>query len=498
MNELLRMEGIEKSFPGVKALSGVNLQIVEGELHALIGENGAGKSTLMKILAGVHSKDEGKIFIKGKEIEELTPDLAQKMGVGIIYQEFNLFSDLSVAENIFIRREPKNPTFKFVIDDRKLNKMAQEVLDRLDLKINPSTLVKKLSVAEQQMVEIAKALSMNTEILVMDEPTAALTNSEIIELFKVIKDLKNQGVGIVYISHRLEELEEICDRVTILRDGQYIKTMDYKGLSMEDLVSLMVGRSMEDKFPHRKERNIDKQNIMLEVKKMKRANVLNVKDFKLYSGEILGLYGLMGSGRTEFARALFGVDKVEEMDVEMIGKKYQVKSTSEAIKLGLGYLTEDRKKDGLALSQSVEYNVNLPNLKIISSLGVIDDKKASNAATKYVKELSIKTPSINQLTTNLSGGNQQKICIAKWLNRHSKIIIFDEPTRGIDVGAKYEVYELMIKLADMGIGVIMISSELPEIIGISDRVMVMREGEFSGEIFKKDFTEEMILSYAVS
>lgn len=497
MPELLRMEGIEKTFPGVKALSGVNLVLESGELHALIGENGAGKSTLMKILAGVYRKDAGEIFVNGSKIDLLDPDISLKLGISIIYQEFNLFSDLTVAENIFIRREPKNKSLKFVIDYKEQKKRTQEVLDALNLKIKPDQKVSDLSVAEQQMVEIAKALSMKSQILVMDEPTAALTESEITELFKVIKNLKASGVGIIYISHRLEELNEICDRVTILRDGKYIKTVNYKDVTMNGLISSMVGRSLDNKFPKKINLKIDTSKVLLKVNKIQRGKKLDVENLSLYKGEILGIYGLMGSGRTELARAIFGADRVDKFDVSIFGKEMKVKSPFDAIKYGLGYLTEDRKKDGLALELSVEYNINLPSLDKVTSHGVINEKKTNENTEKYINDLKIKTPSVHQVAKNLSGGNQQKIVIGKWLCKESKIIIFDEPTRGIDVGAKFEVYELMIKLAQQGIGVIMISSELPEVIGISDRVIIMREGKLSGELKGCDLTEEKILSYAI-
>jgi len=497
MPELLRMEGIEKTFPGVKALSGVNLVLESGELHALIGENGAGKSTLMKILAGVYRKDAGEIFVNGNKIDELDPDLSLKLGISIIYQEFNLFSDLTVAENIFIRREPKNKSLKFVIDYKQQKKKTQEVLDILNLKIKPDQKVSDLSVAEQQMVEIAKALSMKSQILVMDEPTAALTESEITELFKVIKGLKASGVGIIYISHRLEELNEICDRVTILRDGKYIKTVNFEDVTMNGLISSMVGRSLDNKFPKKHDLKIDTSKVLLKINKIQRGKKLDVENLSLYKGEILGIYGLMGSGRTELARAIFGADRVDKFDVNIFGQDMKVKSPFDAIKYGLGYLTEDRKKDGLALELSVEYNINLPSLDRTTSYGVINDKKTNENTTKYIKDLKIKTPSIHQIAKNLSGGNQQKVVIGKWLCKESKIIIFDEPTRGIDVGAKFEVYELMIRLAQQGIGVIMISSELPEVIGISDRVIIMREGKLSGELKGSDLTEEKILSYAI-
>lgn len=498
MDELLRMENIEKSFPGVKALSGVNLLLKKGELNALVGENGAGKSTLMKILAGVHQKDAGKVFIEGQEIQELNPDISLKLGVSIVYQEFNLFKDLTVAENLFIKREKMNKSFKFIIDDKSQRERAIELLDSLNLKINPDEKVSNLSVAEQQMVEIAKSLLVNCKILVMDEPTAALTESETENLFRVIEELKEKGVGIIYISHRLEELERICDTVTILRDGNFIKTCAYKDITMKDMIASMVGRDMSNKFPTAKYGASNKKEVILEIKKVKKGKKLDIENINLYKNEILGFYGLMGSGRTELARILFGADKAEIVEFKIEGKDIKVRSTHDAMSQGIAYLTEDRKKEGLALGQSVEYNINLSNLEKISKFKVVNDKKARENAESYIKGLRIKTPSMNQLAKNLSGGNQQKIIIGKWLSRNPKILIFDEPTRGIDVGAKYEVYELMQRLVEGGIGVIMISSELPEIIGVSDRVIIFREGSVAGELEKKDYSEENILSYAIS
>lgn len=496
MSELLRMKGIEKSFPGVKALSGVDLELNSGELLALVGENGAGKSTLMKVLAGVHQPDTGDIFIKGEHVGALSPEKSEGLGVSIMYQEFNLFNDLTVAENIYIRREPrKKPSF--VIDDKKLVEMSQKVLDRLELKIDPRQKVRNLSVAEQQMVEIAKALSMKTDILVMDEPTAALTESEIEALFKVIHDLKAQGVGIVYISHRLEELDHIADRVMVLRDGQYIMSKKYEDITTDEMIEAMVGRSLEEKFPAYEAKGFENPSKLLEVNSIKRGRELDVQGLDLYQGEILGVYGLMGAGRTELARCIFGADTTDVFDVNAFGKQIKVKSPVDAIEMGIGYLTEDRKKDGLALNQSVEYNISLPSLHQISKMGVVDDDASKKIAEQHRKDLLIKTPSVEQKAQNLSGGNQQKVVIAKWLQRKSKIIIFDEPTRGIDVGAKFEVYELMIKLAKEGVGVIMISSELPEVIGISDRVAVMKGGRLSGTLNREDLTQEKILSLAI-
>lgn len=498
MDELLRMENIEKSFPGVKALDNVNLILHKSELNALVGENGAGKSTLMKVLAGVYQKDKGKIFIEGQEIKDLNPDISLKLGVSIVYQEFNLFPDLTVAENIFIKREKMNKKIGFCIDDKAQKIIAQQLLTSLNLKINLNEKVANLSVAQQQMIEIAKSLLVNCKVLVMDEPTAALTESETDNLFRVIGDLKSKGVGIIYISHRLEELEKICDTVTILRDGKFIKSCPYKDLTMKNMIASMVGRDMKNKFPTAKYEISDKKKIILEIRKVKRGKKLDVKNVKLYNNEILGLYGLMGAGRTELARVLFGADKADIVEFKIEGKDIKVKSTHDAMNQGIAYLTEDRKKEGLALGLSVEYNINLSNLDNICKFAVVNDRTAKKMATSYIESLHIKTPGISQLVKNLSGGNQQKIIIAKWLSTNPKILIFDEPTRGIDVGAKYEVYELMQNLVEQGIGVMMISSELPEIIGMSDRVLIMREGSIAGELEKKDYSEENILSYAVS
>jgi ribose transport system ATP-binding protein len=492
------MENIKKSFPGVNALSGVNLVLRKGELNALVGENGAGKSTLMKVLAGVHQKDDGKIFIESNEIKHLNPDIALNLGISIVYQEFNLFSDLTVAENIFIKREKMSKNMKFVIDDKTQRARAVELLNSLNLKINPDEKVSNLSVAEQQMVEIAKSLLVNCKILVMDEPTAALTESETENLFRVMKELKGKGVGIIYISHRLEELEKICDTVTILRDGKFIRSCPYQDLTMKDMIASMVGRDMKNKFPAAKYEASNKEKAILEIKKIKRGKKLEVENVKLYKNEILGLYGLMGSGRTELARILFGADKADVVEFKIEGKDIKIKSTHDAMNQGIAYLTEDRKNEGLALGQSVEYNINLSNLDNLSKFQVVNDKQAKENAKSYIQSLRIKTPSMKQLVKNLSGGNQQKIIIAKWLSTNPKLLIFDEPTRGIDVGAKYEVYELMQKLVEDGIGVIMISSELPEIIGMSDRVLIMREGIITGELEKKNYSEENILSYAIS
>jgi ribose transport system ATP-binding protein len=493
--ELVEMKNIYKTFPGVKALTDVSFDVRKGELHAMLGENGAGKSTLMKVLTGVYTCDSGKIIFKGEEVSIKKPKDAQILGINIIHQEFSLFPDLSVAENIFIGREPRNKVFNFVIMGNELKKKTTEILKSLHLNIDPDTLVKNLSVAQQQMVEIARVLSMNSEVVVMDEPTAALTEKEVEELFRVIKELKSRGIGIVYISHRLEELKHIADRVTVMRDGRYIKTVDYDESLLEDLIASMVGRSLEEKFPPH--HSVARGKVILEVEHMVSKTIQNIKDFKLYEGEILGIYGLVGAGRTEFARALFGADETAAMSVKIHGENVKIKNPRDAIKNGIGYLTEDRKRDGLALGLSVADNMVLANIPKLCRMGVVNAKECREIAERYTADLKIKTPSLEQKAKFLSGGNQQKVILAKWLCRKSHVLIFDEPTRGIDVGAKFEVYELMNKLVASGVGVIMISSELPEVLGMSDRILVMRGGRITGEAMRDVATEENLLARAV-
>ncbi|MCP2240323.1 sugar ABC transporter ATP-binding protein [Thermoanaerobacterium thermosaccharolyticum] len=494
-NLVLKMENINKSFPGVHALKNVYFDLKKGEVHALLGENGAGKSTLMKILTGVYKKDSGTILLHGNEVDFSSPKEAQNMGIAIIFQEFNLLPHLNVAQNIFIGRESKNKKFPALIDERKLISDTQKILDSLNLNIKPTELVKNLSVAKQQMVEIAKALSMNAEILIMDEPTAALTESEIEELFKTIKHLKSQGVAIIYISHRMEELNAICDRVTVMRDGEYVKTINFKDTNIEELITLMVGRSLKEKFP---KHNCKRGKRVLEVKNLSRNNVLKNISFELYEGEILGIAGLMGAGRTELARALFGADRVDGGEIVLDGKSVKINNPNDAIKNGIGYISEDRKRDGIALGLSVEKNITLASLdNVCKKGGVIDQNREKEIARSFVENLKIKTPSLSQKVKNLSGGNQQKVVLAKWMCVNNlRVLIFDEPTRGIDVGAKVEVYNLMNELLQQGIGIIMISSELPEILGMSDRIIVMHEGRITGELMRSDATQEKILRYA--
>lgn len=489
---LLVMKKITKRFPGVLALDGVNFEIRKGEVHALLGENGAGKSTLMKILSGVYQKDEGEIILAGNPIILNGPLAAQHLGISIIHQEFNLCSDLTVAQNIFIGREHRNG---WLLDDNKQNQAAAEILKSLNLDISPDTQVSSLTVAQQQMVEIAKALSCQSRILIMDEPTAALTESEIESLFKVTRMLKAQGVGIVYISHRLEELAIIADRATVMRDGTYVGTVNYQDTTLDELISMMVGRDLDNIFPPH--HSAVTEEVVLSVKNLCRKGVLNNVSFDLHRGEILGFSGLMGAGRTEVARAIFGADPIDSGSITLNGKQLAGHAIGDAIESGIGYLTEDRKQEGLALGLSVETNTLLSNYpRFANSLGVIDEATGSTIAGQLSKRLRIKTPDLQQLAGNLSGGNQQKIIIAKWLCKDTDILIFDEPTRGIDVGAKYEIYELMYELVRQGKSIIMISSELPEILGLSDRILVMRHGCITGELQRKDANQQNIMKYA--
>jgi ribose transport system ATP-binding protein len=494
MSVLLEMKNIHKTFPGVKALDNVQLNVRAGEVHILLGENGAGKSTLMKILAGVYQADKGTIYIEGKQVDIKSPKDAQKHGIGIIFQEFNLIPHLSVAENIFFGRVPR--FLSSIVNRKKLFEDTTRILNELQLDISPKTLVKDLGVAEQQMVEIAKALSINSKILIMDEPTAALTEQEIDKLFERIHDLKKKGVGIIYISHRLEEFARIADRVTIMRDGRYVTTVDFDKSSIDELIGLMVGRSLEDKFP--KDTTIKKGREILRVENLSTKDKLKKVSFSLHAGEILGISGLMGSGRTELARAIFGADPISEGQIYIDGEKVKINSPREAIERGISYLSEDRKKNGVALNLSIRENITMANLKVISSGGVINQKHEINTVEEFIKNLNIKTPSMEQKVKFLSGGNQQKVIIAKWLHTKAKIFIFDEPTRGIDVGAKIEVYQLINKLAREGNAVIIISSEMPEILGLSDRILVMNDGKCTAILDRKEATQEKVMYYATT
>lgn len=490
---LVLMEDIEKTFPGVHALSKCRFDLKAGEVHALIGENGAGKSTMMKILTGVYTKDSGTIKYNGKEVEIVGPRAAQQLGISIIHQELNLMPHLTVAQNIFIGREPRKKV-GFVLDEKEINNKTKELLKLVHLDVQPTTKVSELTVAKQQMVEIAKALSYNSKVLIMDEPTAALTDKEIDELFRIINKLKAQGVGIVYISHRMEELKKISDRVTVMRDGCYIDTVKTSDTSIDTIISMMVGRTIYESSPEVPEK--ESEIITLEVKNLNRGNSIRNVNFKLKKGEILGFAGLMGAGRTEVARAIFGADKIDSGEIFLNGKKTKISTPKDAVEAGIGYLSEDRKRYGLTLGMDIETNIVLATFKKFQKFGWVNTKETSETADKYVDALRIKTPSIIQKVKNLSGGNQQKVVIGKWLTRDCDVLIFDEPTRGIDVGAKSEIYKLLNDLAAKGKSIIMISSELPEILRMSHRILVMCEGRVTGEFKYTDATQEKIIKCA--
>lgn len=489
------MKEIEKTFPGVHALSQCKFELNSGEVHGLVGENGAGKSTLMKILTGVYSKDSGHIYFKGEEVEFPNPKASQNMGISIIHQELNLMPHLTVAQNIFIGREPRTKNIKFLLNEKEINEKARQELEKLSLKIDPKTKASNLTVAKQQMIEITKALSQNSEVLIMDEPTAALTESEIEELFRIIRDLRSKGVGIVYISHRMDELKQICDRVTVMRDGCYVDTVLMEDVTIDQIISMMVGRTIYESKPEvHKNQNSD---IVLEVKNLNRGKVLKDISFSLKKGEILGFAGLMGAGRTETARAIFGADKSDSGEIYINGEKVIIKSPEDAVRNGLGYLSEDRKRYGIAVGLDVETNVVMASFKkFLGFLGWVMTKKTQAAAKGCVESLKIKTPGIKQKVKNLSGGNQQKVVISKWLTRNCNILIFDEPTRGIDVGAKSEIYRLLNDLVRRGKSIIMISSELPEILRMSHRVIIMCEGCITGELNTNEANQENIMKLA--
>jgi ribose transport system ATP-binding protein len=491
---LVEMTGISKSFPGVHALDGCRFELRSGEVHALVGENGAGKSTMMKILAGIYHRDGGSIKVKGREVEIPSPRAAQDLGISIIHQELNLMGHLTVAQNIFIGREPRG-ALPFVLDDRALNAKASELFETLHLKLDPRARVSGLAVAQQQMVEIAKALSFSSDVLIMDEPTAALTDTEIDELFRIIRHLRERGAGIVHISHRLEELKQISDRVTVMRDGRYVDTVQTAEASIGSIIGMMVGRTIYEAAPELPEH--PDPEVVLEVRNLNRGRVIRDVSFQLHRGEILGISGLVGAGRTEVVRAAFGADRRDSGEILVHGKPVAIRTPADAVAHGIGYLSEDRKRYGLALIMDVEANIVLASLRRFAGrLGLIKFGRTKAAAEGQVKGLAIKTPSLAQRVRNLSGGTQQKVVVAKWLTADTEILIFDEPTRGIDVGAKSEIYRLLNDLAQQGKAIIMISSELPEILRMSHRILVMCEGRITGELSAADATQEKIMGFA--
>ena len=490
---ILEMKGIVKSFGPVKALKGVDLDLRAGEVHALMGENGAGKSTLMKVLTGIHDANEGTIHYNGKQVAYSKPKDAMEDGIVIVHQELNMLNHLTVAQNIFIGREEFR--HNWLIDDGASIKKAKKLFDLLKLDINPTEKVGNLTVGKQQMVEIAKALSMDAKVIVFDEPTAALTESEINELFVIIDDLRAKGVGIIYISHRMDEIARITDRVTVMRDGEYVGTVNTKETTKDEIIAMMVGRTIYED-PKAASAVADDAPVVLEVKNLKAGSSVKDVSFQLRKGEILGFSGLMGAGRTEVARLLFGADKKESGTIFVNGKEVTINSPQDAIREGIGYLSEDRKRFGCIVDMTIADNTVMTNLDHYIKGFLIDDREIVKVSDKFVDSLKTKTPSSKQLVRNLSGGNQQKVVIAKWLEQNSDILIFDEPTRGIDVGAKSEIYTLMNDLVAQGKSIIMISSELTEILRMSDRIVVMCEGRKTGELDISQATQERILALA--
>ncbi|CUA98815.1 sugar ABC transporter ATP-binding protein [Pannonibacter indicus] len=479
MKTLVEMQRIDKRFPGVHALKGVSFGLQEGEVHALMGENGAGKSTLMKILSGVYQPDSGRILVEGREVTLPSPRAAQDQGIGIIHQELALMKDLTVAQNIFIGREPRLSFGR--VDDAKMIRDAEALFRVLNINIDPRRKVEGLSIARQQMVEIAKALSARSRVLIMDEPTAALTDSEINELFAMIARLKADGVGIVYISHKMDEIRRISDRVTVMRDGEYVGTVGAKETPISQIISMMVGRTLSDEVVSIPD--LSGAEVALEVKGLNRGREIRDVSFSLKKGEVLGFAGLMGAGRTEVARAIFGADPRDSGEITVHGRKMEIRSPVDAVRAGIGYLSEDRKHFGLALGMDVADNVALASMhRFTGGLGQVRDEAMRKTARDFIRSLGIRTPSERQEVRLLSGGNQQKVVIAKWLLRNCDILIFDEPTRGIDIGAKSEIYKLLADLAAEGKAIIVISSELPEILRVSHRIAVMCEGRLTGTL----------------
>lgn len=489
---ILTMKDIDKSFPGVHALDHVNFEVKRGEVHALMGENGAGKSTLMKVLTGIYTKDSGSITYEGKEIEFHNTREAQDAGVVIVHQELNMLGHLTVAQNIFIGREFKKG---IGIDDKKMNEEARKLFDRLHIDIDPTETMANLTVGKQQMCEIAKAISHDARVIIFDEPSAALTEAEIEELFKIIRDLREQNLGIVYISHRMDEIKVITDRVTVMRDGTYVGTLITNECTKDDIINMMVGRVIYED-PKSASMVPADAPVVLKVEHLNAGRMVQDVSFELHKGEILGFSGLMGAGRTETARAIFGADPKESGDIYVNGEKVTINTPQDAVKCGIGYLSEDRKRYGIVVQKTVAENSTMACLQNYMKGLFINKKTEKKIAEEYVESLATKTPSVDQLVVNLSGGNQQKVVIAKWLINDCDILIFDEPTRGIDVGAKNEIYKLMNKLASEGKSIIMISSEMTEILRMSDRIVVMCEGRKTGEVRIEEATQEVIMNMA--
>ncbi len=489
---VLQLQHIRKEYPGVVALKDVTLELKKGEILALIGENGAGKSTLIKCCSGAVIPTSGKIVVNGKEFTSMTPQLAAENGIAIIYQEFNNVKELSAAENLFLGRPIRKG---IVVDKKAMEEEAAKAFDQLHIKIDPKALMKNLTVGYQQMVEIAKAIQQNAKILIMDEPSAPLTSAEVESMFAVVERLRKEGISIIYISHRLEEIYRLSDRILVMRDGEYIKTLITKDSQVQELIQLMVGRELTETYPPRGD-CIDKNEVVLELKNVTGNGDTDIS-LKLHKGEILGLGGLVGAGRTELAEMIFGAAAKQSGQMIFKGKEINPKSPREAIDLGIALVPEDRKRHGAMLGISIKNNINMPIYEKNSTLSVINSKLEMEIAEKYRDSMAIKTPTLHQLVKNLSGGNQQKVILGRWLAADSELIIFDEPTRGIDIGAKYEIYKLMNDLVEKeGKALLMISSEMEELMGMSDRIIVLAEGEKTGELEKGEFSQETIMAYA--
>lgn len=489
---MIEMTGIDKSFNGNTVLKDVDFSVRKGEIHALMGENGAGKSTLMKILTGMYTRDKGEVKVNGKLVDFKNPKEAEQLGIAVIHQELNILPDLTVAENLFLGKE-KTYGNSGILKTKEMNKEAKKILSELGLEVDVTTVARELSVGKQQMIEIAKATSSDAELIIMDEPTAALTDREIETLFTTIRSLQANGVSFVYISHRMEEIFALCDRITILRDGQYVGTKAIKETSFDEIVQMMVGRELGERFP---ERNAQIGEVKLIARGLTRNGFFEDVSFELRAGEVLGIAGLMGAGRTEVVQSLFGYKKLNKGEILLDGKQVKITNPMQAKKLGFGYVTEDRKSEGLIIDFSIKDNLSLANLQKISNNGIVQDSREKQLYKTMVEKLDIRTSGPNQAAKSLSGGNQQKIVIAKWLGIEPNVLILDEPTRGVDVGAKKEIYAIINELAERGVAILMISSELPEIIGMADRVLVMHEGRLMAGLQKEEMTQERIMHYA--
>lgn len=488
---IVSIKNLTKDFPGVRALDDVSFDICKGEVHALVGENGAGKSTIIKILMGVYSRTSGEIFIYGESVDFKSPQQAEKYGLGAVYQDVNLAKDLTVAENFYMGHLPKNKLG--LVDYKTMYKETEEILESINMHVNPRSIINELSVAQQEMIAIGKMLHIKAKLVIFDEPTALLTNEEIEELFKIIRLLKSRDAGIIYITHRLDEVFQISDRVTVLKDGMKVKTVNTDETNEDDLITMMVGRKTGDMYKINQAKH---GTVVLKIENLSRDKVFRNINFEVRKGEIFGMFGLVGSGRTEIVKCIFGADKKDSGDIYINDQKVKVDNPEEAIKKGIALLPENRKDEGLALGLSISFNTNMVAIDKVSSHGVIDWVKSDKKAIELAERLKTKTPSIHQLVGNLSGGNQQKVVIAKWLAQESDIFIFDEPTVGIDVGAKQEIYKIFEQLVKQGKSIIVISSYLPEVMGLSDRILVMYEGKQMEILEKSDFDEEKILKLA--